>query len=80
MEEEFENPELATGADAAARNRVKILMLQKDVSQVQIVNKYKFDKGDVSKVVHGKRRTRAIQEAIARELQMTVEDVFGGAH
>ena len=60
------------------RNRVKILMLQKDISQVDIVNKYKFDKGDVSKVVHGKRKTRAIQEAIARELNMSVEDVFGG--
>ena len=59
------------------RNRVKILMLQKDISQVHIVNKYKFDKGDVSKVVHGKRKTRAIQEAIARELEMSVEDVFG---
>jgi len=64
-------------AMAPDRNRVKILMLQKDISQVHIVNKYKFDKGDVSKVVHGKRKTRAIQEAIARELEMTVEDVFG---
>jgi hypothetical protein len=62
-----------------SRNRVKILMLQRDISQVQIVNKYKFDKGDVSKVVHGKRKTKAIQEAIARELEMSVEDVFGGA-
>lgn len=62
----------------AARNRVKILMLQKDISQVHIVNKYRFDKGDVSKVVHGKRKTRAIQEAIARELNMAVEEVFGG--
>ena len=63
--------------EAIDRNRVKILMLQKDISQVSIVNKYKFDKGDVSKVVHGKRRTRAIQEAIAQELGMPVTDVFG---
>ena len=64
--------------DLTNRNRVKILMLQKDISQVQIVNKYKFDKGDVSKVVHGKRKTKAIQEAIARELNMPLDEVFGG--
>lgn len=63
--------------EAFDKNRVKILMLQKDISQVHIVNKYKFDKGDVSKVVHGKRRTKAIQEAIARELDMGLDEVFG---
>lgn len=74
MDENSTNEMMAGAID---RNRVKILMLQRDVSQVHIVNKYKFDKGDVSKVVHGKRRTRAIQEAIASELGMSVDEVFG---
>jgi hypothetical protein len=61
------------------RNKVKILMLQKDIPQTRIVEKYNFDKGDVSKVVHGKRKTKSIREAIAKELGMSIDDVFGAS-
>ena len=61
------------------KNRVKILMLQRDIPQTRIVEKYNFDKGDVSKVVHGKRKTKSIREAIAKELGLAVDDVFGAS-
>jgi len=56
--------------------RIKILMLEKDVKQVDIVRKYGFDRGDISKVIKGTRKTPKIQSAIASELGFTRENLF----
>jgi transcriptional regulator with XRE-family HTH domain len=57
-------------------NKVKIAMLQAGVKQVDIIQKFGFDKGDVSKVVHGKRTTSKIRHAIAALVGIPVDELF----
>ena len=61
---------------AAVAIKVKTLMLQKGVKQIDIIKNFGFDKGDVSKVINGVRKTPKIRAAIAEKLDMTVEEVF----
>jgi lambda repressor-like predicted transcriptional regulator len=55
---------------------IKIKMIEKGVSQVDLIKEYGFDKGDLSKVVHGKRKTRKIRVAIANKLGLEYNDLF----
>ena len=55
---------------------IKILFILNNLKQSDIAKKYRFDKGDVSKVISGIRRQAAIQNAICYELNMPKELVF----
>ncbi len=60
----------------AIERRVKIEMLKKGVKQIDIIKSYGFDKGDLSKVIAGKRKTKKIRQAVALMLEAQVDELF----
>jgi transcriptional regulator with XRE-family HTH domain len=70
---------IGKGRDMAENDisrKVKILFLRKGLTQVDLVKKYGFDKSDISKVIHGVRRTEKVRQAIAQELNLDVKEIF----
>jgi hypothetical protein len=51
-------------------SKANIVMLENKLKQSDIVRKYGFDKGDVSKVCQGQRRGDRIRRAILGELAL----------
>ena len=58
------------------RTKIKILLLKENIRQQDLVRKYGFPKGTVSEVISGRRKTRRIRKAIARELGVPVAELF----
>lgn len=56
--------------------RVKLAMLNSDVTQIYLVQKYGIDRGDLSKVISGQRKTPHIREVIASEVGLPVSELF----
>ena len=55
---------------------IKILLLQKGVSQAEIAKRVRFTPATVSRVIAGKRRTPAVRKAVARACGVRVEDLW----
>lgn len=58
---------------------VKAAMVSKNVPQTLIVAKLGVTPGTVSAVVNGKRKSKRVQTAIAEELGMKYETLWGKA-
>jgi transcriptional regulator with XRE-family HTH domain len=56
---------------------VKARMVRKKISQALIANKLELTPGTVSAVVNGKRKSKRVQEAIAEELGVKYETLWG---
>jgi len=56
--------------------KVKIEMLKRGITQTHLAQKLGLSLPYLNMVIHGKRRTGWIQMAIAKELDMRVEDLF----
>ena len=56
---------------------VRALLVARNIKQTDIAERHKFGKAEVNKVINGKRRTQRIRQAIAQELGMSVEDLWG---
>lgn len=54
----------------------KILFLRKGITQIQIVKKYGFAQASVSRVLADKAEIPEIKKAVARELGMSVKDLW----
>jgi len=77
-----------TGTDQSALNvldlivndlpgvNIHALLVVRRIKQINIAKKYNFGVAEVNKVIHGQRRTRRIREAIARELGLSVEQLW----
>jgi plasmid maintenance system antidote protein VapI len=57
-------------------NVVKVEILKRDLTQKELARRLGVSLPQISMVVNGKRTTRWIQQAIAEELGMNVEDLF----
>jgi transcriptional regulator with XRE-family HTH domain len=57
-------------------NVVKVEILKRDLTQKELARRLGVSLPQISMVVNGKRTTRWIQQAIAEELGMDVEDLF----
>ena len=57
-------------------NVVKVEILKRDVTQKELARRLGVSLPQISMVVNGKRTTRWIQQAIAEELEIDVEDLF----
>lgn len=55
---------------------IHVLLVVRRIKQINIAKKYNFGVAEVNKVVHGRRRTRRIREAIAQELGFAVEELW----
>ena len=55
---------------------VKIALLNAGIRQKEIAKQFGFDKGDVCKVISGKRATPAIRQAIADVTGKSVAELF----
>ena len=62
---------------ANGRVNVKALLVACNIRQVAIADKHQFHRADVNKVILGKRRTRKIRQAIADELGLAFDEVWG---
>lgn len=56
--------------------RIKALYKIANKHFVNVCNEHNLDKGDVSKVVDGKRQTSRIKDSIAQDLDIPVEELF----
>ncbi len=57
--------------------KVKVLMLQKKISQTDIANNLSIKPSTVSGIVNGHRKSLRIQKAIAEALGMPYEKLWG---
>ena len=55
---------------------IKILLLQKGVSQAEIARQVRVTQATVSRVIAGKRRTPAVRKAVACVCGVRVEDLW----
>lgn len=56
--------------------KVKILQIQKNVQNKDIVQRYGFSAAEVSRHVQGDGRRKDVQEAIAAALGVSLEDIL----
>ena len=56
--------------------KVKIEMLKRGITQTHLAQRLGLSLPYLNRVIHGKRKTAWIQIAIAKELDMRVEDLF----
>jgi transcriptional regulator with XRE-family HTH domain len=57
--------------------KVKIEMIKREISQTELAKRLGLSLPHLNLIINGRRKTRWIQEAIARELNVKVEDLFG---
>lgn len=78
MEEQFK-PTLAIPEYVKEGDKINVraLLVARNIKQVDIAERYHFGRAEVNKVINGKRRTHRIREAIAQELGMSVQDLWG---
>jgi transcriptional regulator with XRE-family HTH domain len=55
---------------------VKIEMLKRGITQTELANKLGLSLPYINLVINGKRKIGWIQEAIAKELGLSIEDLF----
>jgi hypothetical protein len=74
--ETFEAP-VPTYLRAGDEINVRALLVARNIKQVDIAERYNFGRAEVNKVINGKRKTLRIREAIASELGMSVDELWG---
>ena len=57
--------------------KVKITLLMQDMTQTELAHRLGLRLPHLNMVVNGRRKTRWIREAIARELKRPAEELFG---
>jgi transcriptional regulator with XRE-family HTH domain len=57
-------------------NNIKIALLKRGIKQIELAQRLGLSLSQVNMIINGRRKTRWIQEAIAKELQMKVCDLF----
>ncbi|WP_321532305.1 helix-turn-helix transcriptional regulator [uncultured Desulfuromonas sp.] len=57
-------------------NKVRALMVDRDIKQADIADELKLSRSHVSGVISGRWRSRRVVECIARHLDMPVERLF----
>ena len=62
---------------APTKNRTKAMMALKGVSQKSVAVKYGLNVAEVSRVIAGRRKTPRIRRALAQELGVPEEILFG---
>ncbi|UCD85506.1 MAG: helix-turn-helix transcriptional regulator [Deltaproteobacteria bacterium] len=55
---------------------IKKLLIDKDITQTELARRVGVSPAGLNQVINGKRKTRHIREAIARELGMEVSELF----
>lgn len=55
---------------------IKKLLIDKDVTQAELARRLKISLAGINQVISGKRKTKHIQEGIARELGVKVGKLF----
>ncbi|HET6370528.1 MAG TPA: helix-turn-helix transcriptional regulator [Nitrospiria bacterium] len=55
---------------------VKIALLRNNLNQTELAKRLGLTLSQVNMVINGKRKTRWIQRAIAKELRMSESDLF----
>jgi transcriptional regulator with XRE-family HTH domain len=59
-----------------SRKEIKKLLIDKDITQTELARRVGISLTGVNQVISGKRKTKHIQEAIARELGLKVGKLF----
>ena len=80
MEENRLNPteELPSYLRLGDSVNVRALLVARNIKQIDIAERHNFGRAEVNKVINGKRKTQRIREAIAQELGMSVQQLWGG--
>ena len=68
---------LALLAAAGPGSAVKALLTLRNISQRALANRLGMTTSEISRVITGKRRTRRVRNAVAQELGVPVEVLFG---
>lgn len=58
-------------------SKVKRLIMDLGVTQEDISKKYDVDKGNLSKVISGQRRTQSVRRIVAEYLGLEYSEVWG---
>lgn len=56
--------------------KVKIEMIKREITQTELAKRLGLSLPHLNLIINGHRKTRWIREAIARELNVRVEDLF----
>jgi transcriptional regulator with XRE-family HTH domain len=59
--------------------KIKILLIENDITQVDLAKKIKTTPSYVNHIIHGNRKNSRIRRLIARELGCTVKTLFSDA-
>lgn len=65
------------GSIGVVGKKVKITLLMQDLTQTELAQRLGLRLPHLNMVVNGRRKTRWIREAIARELNRPTEELFG---